>query len=107
MFNTNATNLTDKMAHDILEAGLDSIFFSIDGLKEQYEKNRIGVSGRGLYSISNRNTENLTTVTSQSSSDRLLTDNLFDSDRVNFNINPYYELNSGNNIFFTVVNNSV
>ena len=34
----NATNLTDKMAHDILEAGLDSIFFSIDGLKEQYEK---------------------------------------------------------------------
>ena len=42
MFNTNATNLTDKMAHDILEAGLDSIFFSIDGLKEQYEKIRIG-----------------------------------------------------------------
>lgn len=68
------------------------------------EKNRIGVSGRGLYSISNRNTENLTTVTSQSSSDRLLTDNLFDSDRVNFNINPYYELNSGNNKLIVAFN---
>ena len=42
MFNTNATNLNEKMAHKILEAGVDSIFFSIDGLKEQYEKIRIG-----------------------------------------------------------------
>lgn len=42
MFNTNATNLNEEMTHKILEAGLDSIFFSIDGLKEQYEKIRIG-----------------------------------------------------------------
>jgi len=42
MFNTNATTLTEEMSHRILEAGLDSIFFSVDGLKEQYDKIRIG-----------------------------------------------------------------
>lgn len=42
MFNTNATNLTEEMSHKILEAGLDSLFFSVDGLKEQFEKIRIG-----------------------------------------------------------------
>jgi len=42
MFNTNATTLTEEMSHQILEAGLDSVFFSVDGLKEQYDKIRIG-----------------------------------------------------------------
>jgi radical SAM protein with 4Fe4S-binding SPASM domain len=43
MFNTNATLLTEKMAYDLLESGLDDIFFSIDSIiPEKYNKIRVG-----------------------------------------------------------------
>jgi len=43
MFNTNASMLTEEMSHKLLEAGLDSIFFSVDGINpETYNKIRIG-----------------------------------------------------------------
>ena len=43
MFNTNATTLTDEMSHKLLEAGLDSIFFSVDSFsREIFNKIRIG-----------------------------------------------------------------
>ncbi len=43
-FSTNATALTEKKAHELLESGLDEIRFSIDGVtKETFEKVRQGV----------------------------------------------------------------
>ncbi|TLX80362.1 MAG: radical SAM protein [Thaumarchaeota archaeon] len=43
MFNTNATLLTEEMSHKLLEAGLDSIFFSVDSIsRERFNKIRIG-----------------------------------------------------------------
>jgi MoaA/NifB/PqqE/SkfB family radical SAM enzyme len=43
MFNTNATILTEEMSHKLLEAGLDSIFFSVDSIsRERFNKIRIG-----------------------------------------------------------------
>ncbi len=41
-FVTNAQNLTDKLAHDILDAGIDEVMFSIDSLKKDvYESIRV------------------------------------------------------------------
>jgi len=43
MFNTNAVLLTEEMSRDLLNAGLDSIFFSFDSMDpEKYNKIRIG-----------------------------------------------------------------
>ncbi len=43
MFNTNATLLTEEKAWQILEAGLDNLFFSVDSAyKEKYNRIRIG-----------------------------------------------------------------
>jgi hypothetical protein len=43
MFNTNATHLTEEKAHEILEAGIDNVFFSVDSAyREKYNAIRIG-----------------------------------------------------------------
>lgn len=43
MFNTNAVTLTKEMSRELLEAGLDSIFFSFDSpYPEKYNKIRVG-----------------------------------------------------------------
>lgn len=43
MFNTNASMLTEEMSHKLLDVGLDSIYFSVDGINpETYNKIRIG-----------------------------------------------------------------
>lgn len=43
MFNTNATALTEQMSHKILEAGIDSVFFSVDSIiPEEFNKMRPG-----------------------------------------------------------------
>ena len=43
MLNTNATLLTESMSHKILDAGLDSIFFSFDSTdRETFRKMRVG-----------------------------------------------------------------
>lgn len=45
MFNTNATLLTEEKAHEILEAGLDAIFFSVDSFyPEKFNRIRIGAN---------------------------------------------------------------
>lgn len=45
MFNTNATLLNEKVAKDLIEAGLDKIICSVDGYtKEVYESIRIGAN---------------------------------------------------------------
>jgi len=43
MFNTNATLLTEEKSHEILEAGIDNVFFSVDSIyPEKYNSIRIG-----------------------------------------------------------------
>tara|TARA_Y100000590_G_C15734977_1_gene1018256 strand:+ start:1642 stop:2775 length:1134 start_codon:yes stop_codon:yes gene_type:complete len=43
MFNTNGTLLTKEKSHEILEAGIDAIFFSFDSMDpETYNKIRVG-----------------------------------------------------------------
>ncbi|MCT4605054.1 MAG: radical SAM protein [Marinisporobacter sp.] len=45
MFNTNAVTLTEDLSRDLIEAGLDKIFFSFDSpYKEKYEEIRVGAS---------------------------------------------------------------
>ena len=45
MFNTNATLLTEKKSHEILEAGIDALFFSFDSMdRDTYNKIRLGAS---------------------------------------------------------------
>jgi len=45
MFNTNGTLLTDELSRQLLDAGLDKIFFSFDShRKEEYEKIRPGAN---------------------------------------------------------------
>jgi len=43
MFNTNATDLTEEKSHQILEAGIDSVFFSVDSIDpDKFNKLRPG-----------------------------------------------------------------
>lgn len=43
MFNTNATALNEEMSHKILEAGIDSVFFSVDSINpERFNQMRPG-----------------------------------------------------------------
>jgi radical SAM protein with 4Fe4S-binding SPASM domain len=45
MFNTNGTLLTETLSQQLLDAGLDKIFFSFDShIKEEYEKIRVGAN---------------------------------------------------------------
>jgi radical SAM protein with 4Fe4S-binding SPASM domain len=45
MFNTNASLLDEETSHQILDAGLDSIYFSVDGISaETFNKIRIGTN---------------------------------------------------------------
>lgn len=45
MFNTNASLLDEETAHQLLDAGLDSIYFSVDGISaETFNKIRIGTN---------------------------------------------------------------
>ncbi len=50
MFNTNAVFLDDKMARDLMDAGLDSLFISFDSAnKEKFEAIRIGTTIETVY----------------------------------------------------------
>lgn len=43
MFNTNGVLLDEKLARDLINSGLDNIFFSVDSINpEKYEQIRIG-----------------------------------------------------------------
>jgi radical SAM protein with 4Fe4S-binding SPASM domain len=49
-YNTNGELMTEKMSHAILEAGVDIVRFSIDGLsRETYEPSRVGVNYDRVY----------------------------------------------------------
>lgn len=51
MFNTNAVRLDEKLSKELIEAGLDKIFFSVDSIDpEKYEKIRIGAKYKNVIS---------------------------------------------------------
>jgi len=67
----------------------------------------VGFSGNWFMSKSDRTTNNSTTISSGNASNTLLTDNSFDRERTNFNLNPYYEFNNDKtkvNVDFNYVN---
>ena len=55
------------------------------------ETHSVGFNGNWFRSKSDRITNNSTTISSENTSNTLLTDNSFDRERTNFNLNPYYE----------------
>jgi len=57
-------------------------------------KNSIGITGRWNNRKSNRITSSKTTITNTDTSNTLFSENSFDRDRIDFNINPYYEYKS-------------
>ncbi|MDG1038849.1 MAG: TonB-dependent receptor, partial [Polaribacter sp.] len=74
----------------------DHLNNSISGNLDYYvnEKNSIGISGSWNNRISSRTVDNTTNIIKPNLTELLLTNNNYDRDRTNFNINPYYEYKS-------------
>lgn len=71
------------------------------------DANTIGFNGNWFMSDSDRTTKNRTTIISGNMSNSLLTNNSFDRERTNYNINPYYEYDNEKtkvNVDFNYVN---
>ena len=67
--------------------------FSISGNLDYYlsEKHSIGIGGRFNNRTSTRTTSSKTISSDVNNTETLFSENYFDRDRANFNINPYYE----------------
>ena len=74
----------------------DHLNNSISGNLDYYinKKNSIGISGSWNNRISSRTVDNTTNIIKPNLTELLLTNNNYDRDRTNFNINPYYEYKS-------------
>jgi len=70
--------------------------FTISGSLDYYlnEKHSIGIGGRFNNRKSTRTVSSETIISSGNNSETLFSENYFDRDRTNFNINPYYEYKS-------------
>lgn len=71
------------------------------------DNNSFGVSGNWFMSDSDRITENSTIIKSSTATNALYTNNSFDRERTNYNINPYYEYDNEKtkiNLDFNYVN---
>lgn len=70
--------------------------FNVSGNIDYYinDNNSIGVGGRWNNRKSERVTTSKTIISNTNSTSTLFSENSFDRDRINFNINPYYEYNS-------------
>ena len=70
--------------------------FSISGNLDYYlsEKHSIGIGGRFNNRTSTRTTSSKTIISDVNNTETLFSENYFDRDRANFNINPYYEFKS-------------
>lgn len=58
------------------------------------DKHSIGLGGRWNSRVSTRTVDNITNIIKPTATELLLTNNNFDRDRTDFNINPYYEYKS-------------
>ncbi len=67
--------------------------FSISGNLDYYlsEHHSIGLGGRFYKRTSTRTSSSKTIISDESNTETLFSENYFDRDRANFNINPYYE----------------
>ena len=74
----------------------DPVNNTISGSMDYYinDKNSIGIGGRWNSRLSTRTVDNVTNIIKPNSTELLLTNNNFDTDRIDFNINPYYEYKS-------------
>lgn len=74
----------------------DPVNNTISGSLDYYinDKNSIGVGGRWNSRVSTRTVDNITNIIKPTTTELLLTNNAFDRDRTDFNINPYYEYKS-------------
>ena len=70
--------------------------FSVSGNVDYYlnDNNSIGIGGRWNNRKSDRITTSRTIISNINTTSTLFSENSFDRDRVNFNINPYYEYKS-------------
>ena len=70
--------------------------FNVSGNIDYYinDNNSIGVGGRWNKRKSERITTSKTIISDTNSTSTLFSENSFDRDRINFNINPYYEYSS-------------
>jgi len=69
---------------------------TISGNLDYYlnDKNSIGIAGRFNSRISTRTVDNITNIIKPTVTEVLLTNNSFDRERTDYNINPYYEYKS-------------
>ena len=76
--------------------------FRVSGAVDYYlsDKHSIGISGRWNNRISQRIATSKTIVSNPSSTNTLFSENSFDRDRSNFNINPYYEFKTDTDKLF-------
>ena len=76
--------------------------FRVSGAVDYYlsDKHSIGISGRWNNRISQRIATSKTIVSYLSSTNTLFSENSFDRDRSNFNINPYYEFKTDTDKLF-------
>lgn len=74
----------------------DPLNNTISGSLDYYinDENSIGLGGRWNSRISNRTVDNITNIIKPNSTELLLTNNNYDRNRTNYNINPYYEYKS-------------
>ena len=74
----------------------DPLNNTISGSLDYYinDENSIGLGGRWNSRISTRTVDNITNIIKPNSTELLLTNNNYDRNRTNYNINPYYEYKS-------------
>jgi hypothetical protein len=88
--------VADTIYDQITREPYDPDNFTIRGNVDYYinDKNSIGIGGSWNSRVSTRTVDNITNIIKPSITEVLLTNNAFDRDRKNYNINPYYEYKS-------------
>jgi len=75
----------------------DPINFYVGGRLDYYmnKHHTVGVNLKRIQNMSNRITNNITTIINTIGTETLLTDNSFDRERITYTVNPYYEYEKG------------
>jgi hypothetical protein len=86
----------DEIYDQVTRAPYDPGNFNINANLDYYinDKNTIGIGGRWNNRRSTRVARSTTTISDATNSSVLFSENSFDRDRVDYNINPYYEYKS-------------
>ena len=86
----------DEIYDQITREPYDPVNLNINGNIDYYinDKNSIGIGGRWNTRKSTRVAESRTIISDANNSNTLFSENSFDRDRIDYNINPYYEYKS-------------